>query len=212
MAPSTTRPSSVLMVSIEPSFTSRHQITKDKEKKRKTFCISSEATSSFAKTPTDEFIKKQKIQNVDAFVNDSQPDLTTQEGQMKRHPTMTAEVGATEARREYNRRNAARARKRNKLMVGDLQESVGSLTKRVGDLQRSNDMLQTQLKVLQTHNRDILVSRRGTEKWAQVQSSNDVMLELVQQLHWRNEAQQQMQTLSQLLSDPNELYDPFKTE
>jgi hypothetical protein len=208
MTPST-RPSSVLMASIEPLFTSRHQSTTDEEKKRKAVFISSEATYSFAKTPTDEFIKKQKIENVDAFVNDSQPDLTTQEGQMKMHPTMTAEVGATEARREYNRRNAARARKRNKLMVGDLQDSVGSLTKRVGDLQRSNDMLQTQLKVLQTHNRDILVSRRDTEKRSQVQSSNDVMLQLVQGLQRRNEAQEQMQTISHLLSAPNGLHYAF---
>jgi hypothetical protein len=207
------RPSSVITASTETSVrgTGRHQTTKDKEEKRKTDSISSESTISFTKTPTGELLKKQKFQYDDAFDNDSQPDLTTQEGQMTSHPDMTAEAAATEARREYNRRNAARARKRNKLMVGDLQESVGSLTKRVGDLQRSNHALQAQLKVLQTHTRDILVSRRDTGKREQMQASNDVMLQLVQHLHRRNEAHQQMQTISQLLSAPNGLNATFKT-
>jgi hypothetical protein len=196
----TTRPSSVITASTETSVisTSRHQTTKDKEKQRKIDSISSDSTSSFAKTPTGEFLKKHKFQYDDAFDNDSQPDLTTQVGQMTSHPNMTTEAAATEARREYNRCNAARARKRNRLMVVDLQENVGSLTKRVGDLQRANHMLQTQLKVLQTHTRDILVSRRDTEKREQMQASNDVMLQLVQQLRRRNEAHQQMQTIWKL--------------
>jgi hypothetical protein len=209
------RPSSAITASTDTSLTSSTgspQTTKDKEKKRKTVSISSEPTSSFAKTPPGKFIKKQKFQYDDAFDIDSQPDLTTQEGQMKTHPTMTGEAAATEARREYNRRNASRTRKRNKLMVGDLQESVGFLTERVGDLERSNHALRMQLKDQQTRNRDILVGRRDTEKRAQVQSSNEVMLQLVQQLHRRNEAQQYMQTISQLLSTPNGLHGAFRTK
>jgi hypothetical protein len=130
---------------------------------------------------------------------------------MKANTKLTPEAGAIEARREYNRRNAARARKRNKLMVGDLQENVESLTKRIEDLLQSNDLLQTQLKILQTQNWDILVSHRDTERRAQEQSSNDVMLQLVQQLQRRNETQQQVQTISQLLSGPNGLHVAFRT-
>jgi hypothetical protein len=72
-------------------------------------------------------------------------------------------------------------------------------------------MLQTQLKVLQTQNRDLLVSHRDTEERAQVQSSNDVLLQLLQQIKRRNEAQQQVQTISQLLSGPNGLHVAFRT-
>jgi hypothetical protein len=212
MSMTPTRPGSIITASTEPSFNSRHKIPKDKDKKRKAVVyISSEPTSSFAKTPTRKLLKKQKLRYDLTFDDDGQHDLTTQEGQMTMNPKMTIQEGATEARREYNRRNAARARKRNKLMVGDLQENVESLTNRVEDLIRLNDMLQTQLKVLQTQNRDLLVSHRDIERRAQAQSSNDVLLQLLQQLEQRNEAQQQVQTISQLLSGSIGLHDAFRT-
>jgi hypothetical protein len=204
-------PGSIVTVSTGPSFTSRRQTTKAKDKKRKTGYFSCEPTSSFAKTPTREVLKKQKLQYGFTFKDDGHHDLITHEGQMTMNPKLTAHEGAIEARREYNRRNAAITRKRNKLMVDDLQENVESLTKLIENLQNSNDVLHTQLKVLQTQNQDILVSQRDTERRARVQSSNDVMLQLIQQLKRRNEAKQQVQTISQLLSVLNGLHVAFRT-
>jgi hypothetical protein len=189
----------------------RHQNTKNKDKKkRKALAVSNESSSgasSFPKTSTGEIHKKQKIQDDDSFEEDGEHDPTTPEGQMAMNPKLTAKAAGTEAKREYNRRNAARARKRNKHMVGGLQEKVHSLTKRTEDLQRSNDVLQAQLEVLQSQNRDLLVRRPDTETKAQVQpsssSSNDIMSQLLEQLQGNSEAQQQVQTITQLLNSLN---------
>jgi hypothetical protein len=145
--------------------------------------------------------KKQKLQDDDSIEEDGEHGLTTPEGQMAMNPKLTAKAAATEAKREYNRRNAARARKRSKYMVGDLQEQVHSLTSRAEDLQRSNDVLQAQIEVLQSQNRDLLASRKGPEPRAQVQPSNDIMSQLLEQLQEKSEAQQQVQTITQLLNN-----------
>jgi hypothetical protein len=197
----------------KPSFT-RHQTTKNKDKKkRKKIAVSSESSdgaSSFDKTFKGDH-KKQKLQDDESDEEeDGEHDLTTPEGQMAMNPgKLTAKAAATEAKREYNRRNAARARKRNKHMVGDLQEKVHSLTKRTEDLQRSNDVLRAQLEVLQTQNRDLLFILPDTEPKAQVKSSssNDIMSQLLEQLQGKGEAQQkqhqpkqQEQDITQLLN------------
>jgi hypothetical protein len=188
----------------------RYQTTKNKDKKkRQTLAISSESSSgarSFGKTSTGELHmnhKKQKIQDDDSFEEDGEHDPTTPEGQMAMNPKLTAKAAGTEAKREYNRRNAARARKRNKHMVGGLQEKVHSLTKRAEDLQRSNDVLQAQLEVLQSQNRDLLVSHKDLEPKVQAQPSNDIMSQLLEQLQEKSEAQQQVQTITQLLNSLN---------
>lgn len=193
---------------------SRHQATKNKDKdkkKRKALALRCESSgaSSFGKTKTStsELHKKQKIQESDDSleeVEDGEHDPTTAEGQMAINPNMTAKVASTEAKREYNRRNAARARKRNKHLVGDLQEKVHKLTRRAEDLERSNDVLQAQLEVLQSQNRDLLVSRKETApSKTQVQPSNAIMSQLLEQLQGENETQQQAQTMTQLLNSLN---------
>jgi hypothetical protein len=194
----------------------KHQNIKSKNQdkmKRNALAISSESsygTSSLPKTKTStgELRKKHKFQVDESGEEDGEHDLTTQEGQMAMNPKLTSLEAGTEAKREYNRRNAARARKRNKHMVGDLQEKVHTLTKRTEDLQKFNDVLQAQLEVLQTQNRDLLLSRKEPEAKAQVQvqsssssSSNDIMSQLLEQLQGNSEAQQQMQTITQLLNN-----------
>jgi hypothetical protein len=196
-----------------PSF-SRHQTTKNKDKKkRKDRALSNESSSgarSFGKTSTGELHmnhKKQKLQDDESVEEDGEHDPTTPEGQMAMNPKLTEKAATTEEKREYNRRNAARARKRNKNMVGDLQEKVHSLTKRTEDLQRSNDVLQAQLEVLRTQNRDLLAIRPDTAPTAQAQTSNDAMSRLLEQLQGNGEAQQkqyqpkqQGQDITQLLN------------
>jgi hypothetical protein len=200
----------------KPSF-SRHKSTtnKDKEKKKsKDLALSSESsygTSSFPKTKTStgelhRTQKKQKLQDDESVEEDAEHDLTTPEGQMAMNSKLTSKEAGTEAKREYNRRNAARARKRNKHMVGDLQEKIKSLTKRTEDLQRSNDMLQAQLEVLQTQNRDLLATRPDNEPKVQAQTSS-AMAQLFEQIQGNGESQQkqhqpkpQGQNITQLLS------------
>jgi hypothetical protein len=200
----------------------RHQNTKDKNQdkmKRKALAVSSESsygTSSVPKASIGELYKRQKYQDDDTAEEDGEHDLTTPEGQMAMNPKLTAKAAATEAKREYNRRNAARARKRNKSMVGGLQEKIHSLTKRTEDLQNSNEMLTAQLEVLQTQNRVLLVNSKDTEPKAQVEvqssSSNDILSQLLERLQGNSEAQQkqkqhqpkqQGQDIIQLLSSLN---------
>jgi hypothetical protein len=184
----------------KPSF-SGHQNTKNKDKKkRKDLAISSESSGGAHMNH-----KKQKLQEDDSDEEDGEHDLTTPEGQRALYPKLTAKAAATEAKREYNRRNAARARKRNKSMVGDLQEKVHSLTKRAENLQKSNNVLQAQLEVLQTQNQDLLARRPDIDPKAQVKSSssNDIMSQLLEQLQGKSEAQQQVQAITQLLNSLN---------
>jgi hypothetical protein len=190
--------------------------TKNKDKKkRKTPAVGNESSlagaNSFAgRTSTSELHKKQKLQDDDTAEDDVEHALTTPEGQMAFNPKLTEDQAKAEAKREYNRRNAARARKRNKHMVGGLQEKINSLTKRTEDLERSNDMLQAQLEVLQTQNRDLLVSRKDPEPpKAQVQqssSSNDVLSQLLEQLQGNNEVQQQQQQQPKQQQDITQLF------
>jgi hypothetical protein len=84
----------------------------------------------FPKTSESELDKKQKVQH-DVSVNFDDDDddfgeydLTTPEGQMTMNPKLTAKAGATEARLEYNRRNA---RKRSKVIVGGSQKDMDLL-------------------------------------------------------------------------------------
>jgi hypothetical protein len=182
----------------KPSFAKRKtKATKNKDKKkRKTPAVSNECSfgaSSFATTSTSELHKKQKLQDDDTAEEDFEHGLTTPEGQMALNPSMTEDEAKAEAKREYNRRNAARARKRNKHMVGGLQEKIHGLTKRAEDLQRSNDVLCAQLEVLQTQNRVLLVNRKDSEAPKQQSSSsnNDILSQLLEQLQGNSEAQQQ---------------------
>lgn len=78
----------------------------------------------------------------------AQSFLCTAEGQMAKNPGMSYEEAKEAAKREYNRRNAARARVRNKDMVKGLQRRVSELTKLTSELQRTNEILRSQLEIL----------------------------------------------------------------
>lgn len=82
--------------------------------------------------------------------------LATVEGQMEANPHLTEEQAKTAAKREYNRRNAARARIRNKTMVKDLQSKVSELTQFSEELQRKNELLQARLDVLIKQNEELV--------------------------------------------------------
>lgn len=67
-----------------------------------------------------------------------------------------------EQRRAYNRKCAAKARKRSKDLIAHLQSQVEDLTKDKTELQRSNDVMRAQLELLENQNRTLMMSQRQT--------------------------------------------------
>jgi hypothetical protein len=69
------------------------------------------------------------------------------------------ELRKLENRREYNRKCAARARKRSKDLVSTLQKQVDELTSDKAELKRTNDVMKAQLELLEQQNRTLLMSQ-----------------------------------------------------
>lgn len=100
-------------------------------------------------------------------------DMATVEGQLAHDPRLSITDAQLQAKREYNRQNAARARVRNREMVEDLQKKVKQLMKRTEDLQRDNEVLQAQVKVLQSQQNsssNVAATNAPQQKPAQHQS------------------------------------------
>ena len=74
-------------------------------------------------------------------------DATTAAGQLAMRPYLTEEQARREAKRESNRRNAAKARVRNKTLLVELHEKCTELTKRSEELKRENAVLRAQLEI-----------------------------------------------------------------
>lgn len=89
--------------------------------------------------------------------------LTTVEGQLRKNPHMTEEEARIAAKREYNRRNAARARSRNKSLMEDLQRKVTDLTRSTEELQRTNDILTAQLELLTQQNESLMAEAAAAQ-------------------------------------------------
>ena len=123
-------------------------------------------------------------------------DPATTEGQLALYPTLTEKAAKMAAKREYNRRNAARVRTRNKNMVAVLQEEVSCLTKRSRDLSRSNDLLTTQIEDLETQNKELRASRNVEEEHRSrgvnslSSSNNNTVSQLLVALQNQNKRQQ----------------------
>lgn len=62
------------------------------------------------------------------------PSAATLTGQLKLHPEYTEDEARAEAKREYNRQNAARVRQRKKNMVSDLKNKVSEMEQRLKDM------------------------------------------------------------------------------
>jgi hypothetical protein len=80
--------------------------------------------------------------------NDEDPTLTTAQGQMRINPSLTYAQAVAAAKAEYNRRNAARARKRAKTRLLDLQQEIHHLSQHVHTLKVMNETLQSTLRGL----------------------------------------------------------------
>lgn len=80
---------------------------------------------------------------------DLEHKLTTIAGQLAANPKLSVDQARRAARREYNRRNAARARQRSKFLTEELQVACSTLAERVEDLIAENERLRAQVKELQ---------------------------------------------------------------
>jgi hypothetical protein len=67
-----------------------------------------------------------------------------------------------ESQREYNRVSAARARKRQKDRITDLEEKVKDASYEVNEHQKANDVLRAQVDMLVEHNQ-LLLTERGPD-------------------------------------------------
>lgn len=89
--------------------------------------------------------------------------LTTAEGQMAQNPDYTYPKASLAAKREYNRQNAARARKRAKTLLHTYQEQIQVLTTQLAQLRDQNSYLQATLKSLREENIRIQQSQQAAQ-------------------------------------------------
>jgi hypothetical protein len=101
-----------------------------KQKQDKSRQNASQASSTLESTPSDASSK------FNLHVK-----LATLEGQLAENPHLTMDEAKAAAKKEYNRRIAARARQRGKFLMEELQETVQELTKRINKLTKENDAL-----------------------------------------------------------------------
>lgn len=70
------------------------------------------------------------------------------------------EARKLESRRAYNRKCAAKARKRSKDLISQLQEEVQQLNQDKAKLERTNEVMQAQLKILEQQNQSLVMNQR----------------------------------------------------
>jgi hypothetical protein len=71
--------------------------------------------------------------------------LTSEEGQLEEHPNYTPDQAREAAKREYNRRNAARARIRLKCTLTEMHEKCASMNDEIQSLKDENAALKAEL-------------------------------------------------------------------
>jgi hypothetical protein len=88
---------------------------------------------------------------------------TTPNGQLLLNPNLTMDEATLFAKREYNRRNAARARYRTKGLQDTLQQKVYRLAQDTEKLQKERKELEKLISDLQTQNRQLLEDRTNRD-------------------------------------------------
>lgn len=73
------------------------------------------------------------------------------------------EARKLESRRAYNRKCAAKARKRSKDLISQLQDEVNQLNQDKATLQRTNEVMHAQMKLLEQQNQTLMMNQRQTE-------------------------------------------------
>lgn len=75
--------------------------------------------------------------------------LTSEEGQLEEHPDFTPAQARKAAKREYNRRNAARTRIRLKFLFNEIQERCTAMSDELETLRADNKALKAELEQIQ---------------------------------------------------------------
>lgn len=73
------------------------------------------------------------------------------------------EARKLESRRAYNRKCAAKARKRSKDLISQLQDEVQQLNQDKARLERTNEVMHAQLKLLEQQNQTLMINQRQSE-------------------------------------------------
>lgn len=136
--------------------------------KRSISCNSSDSDGSChkrARTTADD--KKSTL--------DLRAPETTPDGQLSLNPNLTMEEATLFAKREYNRRNAARARHRSKGLQDNLQQKVYHLAQETDKLNKEREKLEKLVSELQTQNRLLMENRNSYSKSTPVSSLNDTL-------------------------------------
>jgi hypothetical protein len=89
--------------------------------------------------------------------------LTTAEGQMVQNPHYAYSVALLAAKREYNRRNAARARKRAKTQLRTLRQQIQTSNMAIAELKERNVALRTTLQTLKEQNSMLIQNQQAIE-------------------------------------------------
>ena len=76
-------------------------------------------------------------------------DMTTAQGQLSLNPFLSMQDATKQAKREYQRQNAARNRVKHKRRVQDLEQQLATMTQRVHELEHENQRLEQKVKVLE---------------------------------------------------------------
>jgi hypothetical protein len=99
--------------------------------------------------------------NDESSQNDSSKHpMTTAEGQMIRNPQYSYMMASLAAKREYNRRNAARARRRAKAQLHTYQQQIQVLNIQIAQSKEQNSTLLATLRSLQEENTRILQNQQ----------------------------------------------------
>ena len=115
-----------------------------------------------------------KLKDVDESADESSESNT--EGSAGTNPRRSAkrriidetlldedEARKLESRRAYNRKCAAKARKRSKDLISQLQDEENKLNQDKTTLERTNEVMHAQLKLLEQQNQTLMINQRQSE-------------------------------------------------
>ena len=136
--------------------------------------VTAVASSSIQPSMSTQDVRQQPHDENDASVSSNEDEdaltessnrfpLTTAKGQIARYPNYTLSMATLAAKREYNRQNAARARKRAKTLVHTYQEQIQVLTTQLEQLRDQNESLLAKLHSLRENNMRMLQSQQAIE-------------------------------------------------
>mmetsp|Transcript_14436 Transcript_14436/g.34567 ORF Transcript_14436/g.34567 Transcript_14436/m.34567 type:complete len:386 (-) Transcript_14436:162-1319(-) len=144
----------------------------------------------------DNGVSNKKIQP-----NGDETSLVKPEGQLAKNPELSNAEAVLAAKREYNRRNAARARSRNKNLVHDLQQQVYKLAGDISSMKKKNAKLRDTMKTLTEENQKLAEQQLAAERQIAAKERHGSS-SLSHFLRQQQQQQQQQQQLAHMFPPP----------